>query len=152
THALAVDPDNFVAHDNLGVELDRLGRSDEALSHYAETIRIRPGDRSGESNFARASYAKGQRLLEARRLDEAIAQYRIAIQHDLTLAPAHMGLGVALSLASRPAEARQAFESALRYDPNNVEAHFDLGLVLAVLGQSAEAVREFDTAIRLNPN
>src|SRR5205807_1838606 len=31
THALAVTPDNFLAHDNLGVELDRRGRPDEAL-------------------------------------------------------------------------------------------------------------------------
>ena len=152
THALAVDPNNFVAHDNLGVELDRLGRFDDALAHYNETIRIRPGDRNGESNFARASYAKGQRLVAARRLDEAIAQYRLAVKHDPTLAPAYMGLGVALSWADRPDEARRAFESALRYDPNNVEAHFDLGLVLAVKGRSADAIREFDTAIRLNPN
>jgi len=33
--------------DNLGVELDRRGRSEEAIQHYRETLRIKPGDRHG---------------------------------------------------------------------------------------------------------
>jgi tetratricopeptide (TPR) repeat protein len=64
THAMEATEGNFVAHDNRGVELDRLGRSEEALAEYRETLRIKPGDRHGEENFAQASFAKGRRLID----------------------------------------------------------------------------------------
>src|SRR6185295_18811581 len=81
THALAVTQDNFVAHDNLGVELDRRGRAEEALAHYRETLRIKPGDRVGESNLWQASFAKGERLFNEGKADQAFASFQEGLRY-----------------------------------------------------------------------
>ena len=65
-HAVAVTPDNFVAHDNLGVELDRRGRAEEALAHYRETLRIKPGDRNGTRNYRDGQLRQGGATLRRR--------------------------------------------------------------------------------------
>ncbi|MCU1237927.1 MAG: repeat-containing protein [Candidatus Solibacter sp.] len=151
THAIAVTDDNFLAHDNLGVLLDRRGRFDEALAHYRETLRIKPGDRQGETNLAQASFARGVRLQAQGKPDEAIAAFREGLRYRPGNAPANMALAVALAGVGRAGEARWAFEDTLRYDPENVEAHYDLGLILAGSGKMSEALPHFEAASRLKP-
>ncbi|HTX36555.1 MAG TPA: tetratricopeptide repeat protein [Bryobacteraceae bacterium] len=60
--------DNFVAHDKLGVELDRRGRPEEALAQYREALRIRPGDRNASENVAQANFAAGAACWRSRSL------------------------------------------------------------------------------------
>jgi protein O-mannosyl-transferase len=93
THALAVTDDNFIAHDNLGVELDALGRPDEALAHYRETLRIKPGDRHGTTNYAMACFGKGERLLGQGDPEAALAMFRegLAYRPDNTDARRYVG-------------------------------------------------------------
>jgi tetratricopeptide (TPR) repeat protein len=151
THAIKVTDDNFVAHNNLGAELDRLGRPEEALAEYRETLRIKPGDRHGEENFAQASFAKGERLLRQRDSRGAIAALRDGLRYQPSNAPALLLLGVALGLSGQPVDARKAFEDCLRSDPSNVEAHYELGLVEQALGANSEALESLDAALRLKP-
>jgi Flp pilus assembly protein TadD len=42
THTLAVTERNCIAHANLGIYLMSKGRTDEALRHYREAVRIWP--------------------------------------------------------------------------------------------------------------
>jgi len=151
THAIAVTEDNFIAHDNLGVELDRLGRSEEALAEYRETLRIEPGDRHGEDNFAQASFAKGERLLGKGDLDGSVAAFRDGLRYRPRNALALTSLGVALARLGRPLEARKAFEDSVGADPSSAEAHYDLGLVQQALGADSEALGSYDGAVRLKP-
>jgi tetratricopeptide (TPR) repeat protein len=81
THALAATEDNFTAHNNLGVELDRRGQFEEALVQYSETLRIKPGDLHGEDNYAQASFAKGERLFEQGALRDALASFQEGMHH-----------------------------------------------------------------------
>jgi tetratricopeptide (TPR) repeat protein len=152
THAIQVTEDNFVAHDNLGVELDRLGQFEDALSEYRATLRIRPGDRHGEENFAQASFARGERLLGQGDADGAIAAFRDGLRYRPRNAPALMSLGVALARAGQPVEARKAFEDSVQSDASSVEAHYDLGLVRQALGAYSEALASYDAALRLKPD
>ena len=150
-HAVAATPESFVAHDNLGVELDRRGRYEEALAQYGETLRLKPGDRNGMRNYAMANFAKGERLTAAGKVEESLAAYREAIAADPALASAHMALGVALSALGRNQEARRQFEQTVQLDPSNAEAYYDLGLMLAGEGDNAGALEQFDAAVRLRP-
>jgi tetratricopeptide (TPR) repeat protein len=151
THAIEVTDDNFVAHDNRGVELDRLGRSEEALDEYRETLRIKPADRNGEGNLAQASFAKGERLMESGNLDGAVAAFREGLRYRPGNALAQMSYGVTLARLGRSAEARKAFEDSVRADPSSVEAHYDLGLVEQALGDNLGALESYDAALRLRP-
>ncbi len=151
THAAAVTRDNFVAHDNLGVELDRRGRTEEAIAHYRETLRIKPGDRIGAGNLAQALFEKGERLFNEGKKGEAFS----VLQEGLRLRPnAAARTNVALILLERQqvAPAIAQFREALAADPSIVRAHVGLGVALATAGQDAEARRSFESAVRLDPS
>ncbi|NKB50579.1 MAG: tetratricopeptide repeat protein [Alphaproteobacteria bacterium] len=65
--ALALDPNNPEAHQNLGVALSRIGRFDEAIAHWREAVALNPS--SGESY---------QYLSEVKALSSADAAFETA--------------------------------------------------------------------------
>jgi protein O-mannosyl-transferase len=117
-HAVEVTRDNFVAHDNLGVEFDRRGRPEDALAEYREALRIRPGDRNASGNFAQASFAAGARLLEQYRFPEAEAHFREGLELRPGNALAQAYLGLAQASLGRYRDALASFDRALRLDPH----------------------------------
>jgi len=151
THALEVTQDNFLAHDNLGVELDNRGRFEEALAHYRETLRIKPGDRRGEQNYAQASFAKGERLFESGKLDEALASFREGIRYRPRDALARTQMGKILTQQRHLPAAIAELRTALAIDPTLAAAHMGLGVAFAWSGQAAEAGRAFADALRYEP-
>jgi len=151
THAIAVTTDNFVAHDNLGVELDRRGRADEALEQYRETLRIKPGDRNGEANYAQASFAKGERLYSARHAAEALAMFREGLRYRPRNAMAHSYVGLILTEQNQLGAAAAEFRRAIEIDPRLTRAHLGLGAAMARAGDAAGARRSFQDAVRSDP-
>ena len=152
THALEVTHDNFLAHDNLGVELDRRGRHDEALGHYREALRIKPGDRNAEANYAQASFARGERLIAAGTLDDALAAFRDGIRYRPGNALAHSEMGGILSRQHRLPAAIAEFRQALRIDPRLSAARMGLGVALAWNGYPVDARQAFEETIRDDPS
>lgn len=45
-------PDNFSAHNNLGLSLNRLGLSELAIEHYQQALKIKPDYHQARSNYA----------------------------------------------------------------------------------------------------
>jgi tetratricopeptide (TPR) repeat protein len=152
THALAATRENFVAHNNLGVELDRRGRYEEALAHYREALRIKPGDRNSETNLAQASFAKGERLFNERRFDEALASFREGMRYRPASAAVHANLGQIFLERRDLGRAAAQFRKALEMDASLVSAHVGLGIVYAHAGKDLEAQRCFEEALRLDPS
>lgn len=152
TQALRADSENFVAHDNLGVELDRRGQFEEALHHYRETLRIKPGDRNGESNFALASFAKGERLAAAGKQDEALAVFREGLRYRPRHALARVHVGRILSAKQQPAEALREFDTAIEIEPSLAAAHMGRGVVLAQSNRPTEARAAFEKTVEIEPN
>jgi Flp pilus assembly protein TadD len=60
-------------HKNLGKILDRMGRNDEAIGQYTETLRLAPDD-------AEAHYCLGGVLARSGRRDEAVAHLTRALR------------------------------------------------------------------------
>jgi tetratricopeptide (TPR) repeat protein len=152
THALAVTKDNFIAHDNLGVELDALGRHDEAFAQYRETLRIEPGDRNGEANFAQASFAKGERLFTGGHPDEALAAFREGLRYRSRNALAHSYVGAILAERNVLPAAIAEFRQALAIDPTLARAYMGLGVALARSGRTADAERALQQSIAHDPS
>jgi tetratricopeptide (TPR) repeat protein len=152
THALAATSDNFVAHDNLGVELDALGRHEEALAQYRETLRIAPGDRNGESNYAQASFAKGERLFTAGQPDDALAAFREGLRYRPANALAHSYVGAILTERGDLPGAMTEFRQALAIDPTLARAYMGLGVALARSGRTADAERALQQSVAHDPS
>jgi tetratricopeptide (TPR) repeat protein len=41
-HAVRIKPDYVEAHFNLGLALEKLGRTSEAIEHYQQALKLRP--------------------------------------------------------------------------------------------------------------
>ncbi len=137
-------PANPRAHNYLGVALASLGRTAEAVGHYAEAVRLAPG-------FAEAHNNLGNALARSGRIPEALAHYEEALRLAPELAEAHNNLGHALAGLGREADARAHYEHALRLDPDYADAHNNLGIVHAKRGRTADAIRHFENALRTKP-
>jgi Flp pilus assembly protein TadD len=146
-HALDVTEGNFVAHDNLGVELDARGRGDEALDQYREALEIRPSDSNALSNFAQASFAKGERLQRGGRNAEALASFRAGLRYKPDNALAHSYAGAILTQTGDLAGAITEFRQATTLDPSLSRGYMGLGVALAQSGRVIEAESAMRQAI-----
>ncbi|MBI1900687.1 MAG: tetratricopeptide repeat protein [Planctomycetia bacterium] len=85
-------------------------------------------------------------------LEEAIAEFRRAIEIDRNDAVAHNNLGYTLLDLQRFDEALAEFGAAIKIDPDNALAHNNLGNALSDLKRFDEAIAEYRRAIEIDPN
>jgi tetratricopeptide (TPR) repeat protein len=90
--------------------------------------------------------------MRARRFDQAIEAYQLAIRLSPDLAAAHLGLGTAYQSMGRPADAEGPLRAAIRYQPLNAIAHLNLGVTLTSLRRNEDALAELQEARRLDPH
>jgi protein O-mannosyl-transferase len=142
---LAKNPNAWLAQNNLGTVLRQAGKSEEAIGHFAQAVRIKP-------DLAEAHYNLGVTLAQLNKTPEAIGHYEQALQLKPDFAEAHYNLGVALALSGRGPEAMVHWEQALRINPDYAEAHFNLGLALAQMGRTPEAIEHLKQALQIKPD
>jgi len=171
------NPQSFLAHNNLAVELLARGQTAEAISHYRKAFEIQPDALTGQ-NLANALLATGQvddaifyyqkalglqpdaasiayRLGNAfsakGRLDEAIAAYRKALELQPTGAAIANALGNALMTKGNLDEAIFYLRKAVDLAPTLARVHNSLGNALVRKGHLAEAIAEYGKTIELQP-
>jgi tetratricopeptide (TPR) repeat protein len=143
--ALQVTSNNYTAHYQLGNELMRQGKLDEAIHHFTEAARIRPDHHLARHNL-------GSCLVRMGRFDEAIPHYQEAIRIRPTEGRLFFSLGNGLSHQGRSEEALRAYTEALRIDPGDWMSHTNLGHLLLQDGKTGEAIEHFSEALRINPD
>ncbi len=139
------NPKAWVAHDNLGTILVRLGKAEEAIRHWEQALRIKPND-------AMAHYNLGLALLRTGKAQEAIEHFDQALQLKPDDAETHCHWGVALAQLGRMPEAIRHYEQALRIKPDYAEAHYYLGVALIRLNRVPEATAHWEQAVRFKPD
>jgi tetratricopeptide (TPR) repeat protein len=144
---LELNPGSWLAHNNIGVELDtQPGRTDAAISQFREALRLNPGFFEAHNNL-------GVELAKLPgRTYEAVDHFREAIRLKPDYAEAHYNLGNALGSLGRTTDAIEELQAALSLKPRYAEAHYSLGNALASLGRQADAVAEFEAALRSRPD
>ncbi len=95
--------------------------------------------------------ALGAALRNDGRMDDAIADFKMALQSKPHFADAQDNLGEALAAEGRVDEALPHLREAVRLQPDSLEAHVNLGSALNKAGQSTEAESEFRAALALRP-
>jgi tetratricopeptide (TPR) repeat protein len=143
--AIALEPDNHVAHCQLGEAMEAKGRHDEAAGEFREALRLEPGDSQAHGNLAMVLFNKG---LTA----EALAHYREAVRINPRRAITQSSMGVALMRLGCAAEAVEHCRIAVRLEPEDAVSRLNLGTALAHNGRMAEAMVEYHEALRLRPD
>ncbi|MBC8433687.1 MAG: tetratricopeptide repeat protein [Desulfobacterales bacterium] len=144
-HAVRVDNNNGLAHNNLGVAYVQRGKFDKAVFHYKEALRVYPYDLVTILNLGRALSNQGER-------DEAAHYYQKGLRIKPDSADAHNALAVLLTDKGNLDEALLHCNEALRINPQSPDAHYNLGNLLIKQGRMKEAGLHFAEAIKINPN
>lgn len=144
-HALATDPDNFMAHNNLGVELERQGRAAESEEHYREAVRLHPSYPPARSNLGNALARRGDYAA-------ALPHFELALRRQPQLTEAHYNLGLTLAHLGRYEEAAEHYRQALRLTPGYAVAHYSLGALLVGLAHEPEGLGHLRRAVALEPS
>jgi tetratricopeptide (TPR) repeat protein len=145
TDTLAKNPSAWMAHTNLGAELDDQGRSSEAMAEYEAALQINPNDAGAHNNLA-------THLAQLGRGSDAIREWEQALRIQPNNAEVHTNLAFTLAQVGRMPEAFEHWERALNIKPGLVEAHYDFGVALAQAGRSDEAIRHYEEALTLRPD
>ncbi|MFC1895508.1 tetratricopeptide repeat protein [Thermodesulfobacteriota bacterium] len=144
-HAIDVTRYNYVAHYNLGNVLVFQAKPDKAVSHYLETIRIRPDHAKAHNNLARVLASQGKGT-------EALDHYYKALKIDPGFASPHYNLGGYFSGQGNIDKAAAHYSEAVRLNPGSAEARSKLAEVLLRQGRLGEAVRQYAEVLRLRPD
>jgi tetratricopeptide (TPR) repeat protein len=142
---LAKNPNCWMAHNNLAVELCQEGRPGEAVHHFEQALAIKPDHFEAEDNL-------GNALLQMGRLDESVAHYRKALEINPNHASAHNNLGNAFLQIGRLDEAVVHCQKALEIKPDYAPAHNNLANAFFRRGELDQAISHYRTAIELQPD
>jgi tetratricopeptide (TPR) repeat protein len=164
--AIRIDPDDIIAHINLGTAYSAKKQMEDAAASYRKAIDIDPQD----ERVITARMALGEILRDQDRFEEAAAEFQKAVEMPLPtsflrfgqglhqLAPSEVdnrtrarnALGAALRELGKLDEAKTVLTENIEFEPRNAEAHAELGLVLRDQEQFEDAVAEFRKAIQFD--
>jgi tetratricopeptide (TPR) repeat protein len=140
----STNPQDAFAHYHKGLALHNLGRHEEALAAYEQSLRLNP-------QWADAHLNKGLALLELGRIETGLAAFERSLRLNPQQADAHLNTAGAQQRLGRIEEALAAFERSLQLDPQNVAAHLNKGLALLGLGRFEEALAAIEQSLQLDP-
>jgi len=139
--ALELDPNCASAHFNLAVTFVQAGAFGEAETQYRQALPGRP--------TAETHNGLGYVLARQGRTDEAVAEFRKAIDVDAKFTPAYNNLAEALAKQGKLEEAEHYYELSLALKPS-AAVYNALGVVLRKLGKTDEAANQVAKAKALD--
>jgi tetratricopeptide (TPR) repeat protein len=142
-HAVAINPNNSLAHNNLGAAYAQQGDLKKAERHYRRSLALNPLNADAANNLA-------VRLSDFGQFDEAERLYRRAIRIDPKWVSYRYNYGVLLFRVGRIEEAIEQFSEALTLDPSYAKAYNYIGTALVRQGKPKQAIAFFKRAIELD--
>jgi tetratricopeptide (TPR) repeat protein len=139
--AVAKSPGKARPYNNLGVALNRAGRSAEAIQVLSRAIAIDPMHPDAYNNLGRAYISTGQS-------SAALPVLRTAIRINAEFKGAYINLAAALNQVRQFRETVNLVEQNFDLLGDQVEAHYHLGVAYAFLGDRAAARRQLEIVSR----
>jgi tetratricopeptide (TPR) repeat protein len=93
---------------------------------------------------AEKHFKKGLKLYISDSLDQAIVEYKKALEIDSTLVKAYLNLGAAYTKKGEYDSAISSFKNALSYNPYDIKTHYNLGKVYSIKNDTAKVLEEAD--------
>lgn len=119
----------------LGMEADRKGETQRAISNYDEAIRLAP-------QIARAHYLRGVAYSALGERERAIEDFGEAIRLDPQDASAYFSRGVAWDSLDDFQRAKADYDQAIKLDPQNAGAYYNRAIVHTRLGMVRESRKD----------
>jgi Flp pilus assembly protein TadD len=172
-HAVAVTKDNYVATQLLAYWYSTHGNVQKALDYYHDSLQITNDlatllyseDEHGEvsrsyyfdtlsinTNDPTALYDAGNASAKLGHWDEAILDYRRALQIAPNQPDLLANLGYALTQDRQLADADACFQAVLKLNPNSLAAHNNLATVFFLQTNFTDAAKQFSAALQLSPD
>jgi len=142
--AIRWQPNNAAYRNLAGVCCYHLGRLQDAVGHYRNSIQLAPQSADVYSNLSLA-------LVESGLLDDAEAHCREALRLRPDHPEALLNLGKILGLHGKTVEAISLFEQALRINPRMVDARRNLGHAYQEAGNFVVAIEQYQQLLREVP-
>ncbi len=139
------NPENVVAHINLGLALHDQGKFAEAEASLRKAARLDPDLAEVHNNL-------GMVLRSSGKTSEAETSFRQAVRLKPGYAKAHNNLGLVLHDQAKFTEAEASLRQALKLNPDLAETHINLGMVLNSQGKIKEAIASYLLALKLRPD
>jgi tetratricopeptide (TPR) repeat protein len=142
----------------LGVLLDQLGKSADALAVLNDIVRQEPGNAVARQVLAKAYNNAGVEATTHERWKEAVDAFEEALRHDPSLETARANRAAALWKWGIAVEATDIprssgiFERFLDVEPGSVAGHVRVGVLYAQLSDFPHAIAAFERARQLDPN
>jgi len=143
--ALAVSPDAYVMRTDLGKYYWENGQRDLAEKEWWAAAAIQSQNAVVLSNL-------GVLLTAQHRYDEAVADFKQALQVAPGDTGTHIALGMAYDQVGRRDDAEQEFQTAVRLSPLGFFAHNQLGQLYFDENRFADADAQFRASLALAPN
>jgi superkiller protein 3 len=105
-----------------------------------------PPPRTAEDHFLH-----GETLARKGRIDDAIVEFKKAIEMHPYYVPAYTSLGAAYGQKGMSDHSISASKKAIELDPQNATAYYNLGNALGMEGNYDEAFASFYKAVELDP-
>ena len=132
--AIEITQNNYLAHNNLGYEFQRVSHQVKALQQFERAISIKPDFWPAQANVGYIKVGKGD-------LDSGIEHYRTALEYKPDSPLLNYNLGVALMRKRLYPEAKYQFRRTIELNSNYHRAYKNLATILTLQGKHEEAER-----------
>jgi tetratricopeptide (TPR) repeat protein len=143
--AASVNPNSWLAQDELGYTFLQKGDLDAAISHYEKAVELNPG-------YVEAHIHLGNCFDKKRWPHEAISQYQKALETNPNSVEANSALGNVLMEEGKADEAIERYQKAVEFKPKSAEAHSVLGDAFLKGGNISAAIGQFQKALQIDPD
>ncbi len=143
--AVARDPKDYEAAQIFGMLLMWSGELPQALHHFGRCVAAAPRVAAFRNNYANA-------LMNARRVEHAVEQFRAAIEIDPNYSLSYLGLTIACAEIGDSVAGIEAGRRGTELRPDWPELSRNFASVLKDAGRIDEALAEFTRAIASHPS
>ncbi|MBA4366420.1 MAG: hypothetical protein C0403_02145 [Desulfobacterium sp.] len=143
-HVIAVDEDNYLAYNNLGLAIQNEGNLLQAIELFQKSIEIAPQYHSAYNNLGVAIESLGK-------AEQAKTLYRLAIKLEPDFKAPYVNLAFILLHTGDPEESIKYGMEAIQIDPKFTEAYIIVGDSHQQLGNLKKSIRMYYKAIQIDP-